>query len=374
MPNLKYIAFFNLEEKCKERSFYPAANTKVAYIIQALNNIGYSIEVYSPALAMGASRPKELVKFRENTLYLLKSRFFKNILLNKFAHGILKFKFFVELLFSIKQHDTVLVYHSLYYINWIRLIKRLKHINLITEVEEIYGDVTGSGIISKKELSYFKISDGYIFPTQLLDEKINVERKKSIIIYGTYAVSPIICGKFDDHRIHCVYAGTFDPRKGGAAAAVAVAEFLDNRYHVHILGFGSDDEKERLLKQIREVSKKTECKVTFDGCLSGDEYLSFIQKCDIGLSTQNPEAIFNASSFPSKILSYMANGLRVVTVRIPVIESSSVGEFVYYYNEQTPTSIANAILSVNIKQPSKSRVIIEQLNLDFIQQLSKMLK
>ena len=50
--------------------------------------------------------------------------------------------------------------------------------------------------------------------------------------------------------------------------------------------------------------------------------LKFIQKCQIGLCTQNIDAAFNTTSFPSKILSYMSNGLEVVGVNIAAIKNS----------------------------------------------------
>lgn len=46
----------------------------------------------------------------------------------------------------------------------------------------------------------------------------------------------------------------------------------------------------------------------------------------------------------------MANGLRVVSVRIPVVEESGIGKCVYYYDEQTPENIAKAIKSIDFQR------------------------
>ena len=108
--------------------------------------------------------------------------------------------------------------------------------------------------------------------------------------------------------------------------------------------------------------------------LSGEDYIRFIQSCDIGLSTQNPDAAFNATSFPSKVLSYLANGLRVVSIRIPAIEQSAVGSKLFYYEKQTPEEIAKAILAVNMNEQYDSRQLIADLAVDFEEKLSYLLE
>ena len=170
--------------------------------------------------------------------------------------------------------------------------------------------------------------------------------------------------KYSDDKIHVVYAGTFDPRKGGATAAAAT-EWLSEKYHIHILGFGSSNDTEHIKKVIQNTNEKSKATVTYDGLLSGEDYIQFLQKCQIGLSTQNPDADFNSTSFPSKILSYMANGLRVVTIRIPAIESSDVGQNLYYYDNQTPQDIAKAIMSVDLNDGYDGRVRIAELDKQF---------
>ena len=42
-------------------------------------------------------------------------------------------------------------------------------------------------------------------------------------------------------------------------------------------------------------------------------------------------------SFPSKIITYMANGLRVVSANIRSVKSSLVGEYLTYYDNNTLT-------------------------------------
>ena len=143
---------------------------------------------------------------------------------------------------------------------------------------------------------------------------------------------------------------------------------------MHIIGFGNSKDTKTVTDLISEISKKTEATITYDGLLSGEEYIQFLQKCDIGLSTQIPEAAYNETSFPSKILSYMANGLRVVSIRIKAIEISEVGQAVYYYEEPNPESIANAIISIDLNKPHDSRELIRRLDVNFTENIKKLLE
>ena len=45
---------------------------------------------------------------------------------------------------------------------------------------------------------------------------------------------------------------------------------------------------------------------------------------------------------------YLANGLRVLSVRIPAVENSAVGGILYYYDKQLPQEIANAIMDIDV--------------------------
>jgi ribonucleotide reductase alpha subunit len=240
---------------------------------------------------------------------------------------------------------------------------------IILEVEEIYDDVKPSKLWRYIEYKVFKVADKYIFPTELLNKKINNVNKPYVVVHGTYCVEEKRTQIQVGNDVHIVYAGTFDPIKGGAQAAAAAAEHLPQNYHVHIIGFGSEEQVRSVTNLVLEISKKTTARITYDGLLKDEEYIQFLQKSHVGLSTQTPDGEYNETSFPSKILSYMANGLRVVSVRIKVVKESAIGDAVYYYSEQTPRSIAEAIMSININDPYDSRALIEKLDKDFERKL-----
>lgn len=374
---VNYIGFYDLIENSHEnRNACLSATNKMNYISKVLNNLNYDVHFISPSWTTNKKfyKGKKIKIDKQNNLLLFSTIPWSTPIL-KLLSVIFSFSNLTYyLLFKIKKNEKLIAYHSRWLSLPLIIMKLLRpSVELILEVEEIYNDVSKSFFWKGMEYKLFKHADKYIFPTNLLNEKINVNNKPSIIIHGTYHVEDDRICKFNDGKIHVVYAGTFDPRKGGTLA-VAAAAHLPKNYHVHIIGYGSRDDTRMLLEKIDEISKKTEVTITYDGLLSGEEYIQFLQKCDIGLSTQIPEAAYNETSFPSKILSYMANGLRVVSIRIKAIEISEVGQAVFYYEEPTPEAIANAIISIDINELYDSRELIRKLDLNFAENLRKLLE
>ena len=379
---MKYFGYYADAERAKESNCTLAAVNKMSYIAGVIVSVDGKVEIISRATRKKVSQKNEIVKLNEKQTV----QYFANT-----PHGwkisrvlfrqIDRIRFIVWMLKNIKKNEKVLVYHSLGYMREIDLVHRIKKFKLILEVEEIYSDVTGNKYTRKKEVKFLQRADAYIFPTKLLNSEINPNGKPEVIIHGTYQVEIYgICKMAHKNlqndfkqKIHCVYAGTLDPRKGGAIAAAAAAEFLPSDYHIHILGFGSEKDIQQMKDLIAKNSSNERASVTYDGVLSGKDYIHFLQSCDIGLSTQDPNAAFNGTSFPSKILSYMANGLRVVSIRIPAIETSAVGDMVFYYDEQTPEEIAKAIMDIDFNDNYDSREYIRQLSNQFEKDMKKLL-
>lgn len=255
MSKIFYIGYYDTSGSLETRNYLLAATNKMTYIIFTLEKFYEKITVISHSGSRGKkSYPAQIKNLSPITklslLFTLGTGFILKRVLQRF---ILNIQLLYKLLFWIKKDDQVIVYHSLGYLALIALAKKIKKFRLILEVEEIYGDVLGSKKISEKELQFFSLADAYILPTELLNKKINIHNKPHAIIYETYQVEHSRKRLFNDGKIHCVYAGTFDPRKGGGMAA---AEYLDDRYHMHILGFGSEKDTQHLHKIIDEVSKK----------------------------------------------------------------------------------------------------------------------
>ena len=374
---LYYVGYYSCDLiRGEQRIVAPAAESKMEYIIQALSQTtDEAFEVVSPAQTSARCFFKGKKQEIQDRVFLKTFPSFnsKSKPLRVLGHFLTRLAFFVYLLVHIKREDHLLVYHSLAYMNTIKHIQKLKKCKLTIEVEELYSDVAGNTERRKKEIAYLQNAHSYIFVTDLLRNEVNT-KKECAISHGTYRALPDYGFRFDDDRIHVVYAGTFRKVKGGAYTAIEAARHLDDRYTLEVLGGGSEEENAAIEALIREVSQTTDCKIRYVGFKSGQDFNAYIQACHIGLSTPSADAAFNATSFPSKVLMYMSNGLRVVSVRIPAVETSEIGKYINYYDSQDPKAVADAIRAVALGTDYDSRKLLRDLHCTFVERLQMLLR
>lgn len=376
VKDLIYVGYYDCDSNAAEnRNYVLAARSKMDYVISAARRAGRSV------LVVSASQTFNRRGYRGRIVPLaagLRVRLFRTLpwggrvrrVLSRTQMGM---ALLAWLLINTGRDDEVLVYHSVAYSSVIQLAHRVRGFRLILEVEEVYANVSGNKADYRREMNLFRRADAFIFPTARMSRTVNPQGRRSAVAHGAYAIEAPQSSTFGDDRIHVVYAGTFDPRKGGAQTAIASAMCLDHRYHLHIIGSGNHDEVAAVRLRVDEVSSRVQCAVTFDGTKTGEEYARFLQACHIGLSTQRPDSSYCDTSFPSKILSYMANGLHVVSIRIPVVEESAVGDLVHYYEEDDGESVATAIMGVDLSAPYDSRARIRELDNHFVRELSRLL-
>ena len=383
---MKYIAFFDTTEyKAENRSVAPSASNVVRYMADVMSEF-INVEIISPSRTLNKSG---FYKGRKNdvakNITLIQPPTFgaDNKIMTLLAVIQVRVWLFLYLLIHVKRNEHFIVYHSLSYMNIIRFIKRMKNAKIIEEIREIYADVKqiseeNKVIIAKqreKEKNFFQIADKYIFPTDALNKLINIKSKPYILAPGIYRPERKLGDKLKDGFIHVVYAGTLRPEKGGAATAVEVAAYLPSLYYVHILGYGSDEAVEQIKMQIDNVMKtSSHAKVSYDGLLRGDEFSSFLQSCHIGLVTQDTSGVFNNTSFPSKILTYLVNDLEVISGRIEAVENSPVGIYLHYYDHQNPKCIAEAIQMIKTTNSVSNNIHMQKLDEQLRREISILLE
>lgn len=378
MCNIYYICNYCTFEYDNEKRQYPlSGTTKINSILDSLRLISKKIDIVSISMVHGdKAAGSHYDKIKENVyLKLFKSYGRKNFFIKLFDRIQLFICFIIYLFYHIKKEDIVIVYHSLAYTRVINILKKVIGFKLILEVEEIYSDVLGKDKYREVELKQIKLADAYMFPSYELATICNHSHKPYVVIHGTYDVQDRIVthNSVDGEYINIVYAGTLDFRKG-CIQTIKAGLYLSDRYRISILGTDRPKDFGFLTELINKVNNNGGAQVKLYNKMIGTEYNSFLQSCDIGMCTQDPCADFTMTSFPSKILSYLSNGLRVVTVDIPSVKNSDVADLLYFYKEQTPRAIAECIKNINFDEQYDSKYRLMELKKNFLVDINKLLK
>lgn len=377
---MKLVSFYDIEKhKAENRVYSPATASVIEYIALSLKSLGLDVEIISAAETKNKSGKYNFrTEITEQNIRLTQcsSKGHKSFLLR----GITKIKarlwLVIYLLRNTKNNEVVFFWDSPVLYESLILFKKIdrKNVKILYFASEIFQEVIHLNRIKRKmEWHLFSKADKLIVSTEMLNEKINPQKKPYLILNGSYKPTKIYTEKFDDELIHIVYAGVINNKKG-SSKAIEIAKHLTEEYHIHILGYGKDEDLEAMNKQINESNLTNRCKITYEGVFFGEEYNRFIQKCDIGLCPQNLNEKYNESSFPSKILSYMANGLRVVSVELKAVRLSDIGEYVYYSRTDNAIEFAEIIKNIKYEETYNSRKILADLDKKFRLGLEKMIK
>lgn len=372
---LKYIGFyndnnFNLHEN---RNTSLAVKNKMDYICSALTRNNLKVKIISPCWTnntKGFFKGKEYIKSNYITIKNFATFGSNNKVLQKINKFFIALQLLLYLIINTKRNEEILVYHSLALILPIKIAKKIKNLSLILEVEEIYSTVWKGTYDVDKEISYINMADKAIFASDQLQNYFKIN--KSVVVYGSYNYyDKKNFNKKLKKNIDIVYAGSIDKIKGGAKNSVLAMNYLPNKYRLHILGFGNNSDIEELKKLINYVNKEKgyEC-CRYYGSLDGEKYSEFLLNCDIGLNPQK-EGEYMDFAFPSKILSYLAHGLEVVSTRIKSVEQSKVASRITFSKNDNPQEIAKSVLSIKIGNQNNN--IVRKLDKKFVSDIYKLL-
>lgn len=368
-----YVAFY-AEPDDKKRRNNLAGVDKANYIIDTIADLGNPVTILSNAKSVekkGIRTEDKVINDKGVVLHTFTSWKKGNRLwdiLNA-AYGLMQLLIYI--LFNVKQSDTVIVYHSMGYRGLFALIRKVKRFHYILEVEELfqYFDANNSSY-KKKENKVFEEPDAFIFSNQIIEKEINRGKKDYVIVNGIYKNEIVKGYKRDNEKVKLVYAGSLEPQKG-IGIILEMAEYLTSKYELRIIGFGT--EKDLLI--VRDKIKKLLERgifVRYDGVKTGNEYKKYLQTCDIGLCIQNDSDEFNKYEFPSKILSYMTNGLNVITNDLIQVRTSEVGSYINIVISNNPKEIATYINHEKYKNVD-ARDVIDELDDKFHQEMKKIL-
>lgn len=372
-----YVCFYSEPELENKIISYPSVISKIDYVVESIKKLNKEVVILSIAPAKGGffGGYSKRIDRLESHIYL-RSVCSENKYLQKICYLRNSITILSFLLKNVKKKDAVIVYHSLYNRLWLRIYRKLVPERMILQIEDVFSELTENARKFRKyEWALFRKMKKCICVNDIIYEKLP-EVPKKIISYGSYKVLPDYPVVYRD-AIRLVYAGVIEQERRAAFLAADAMRHLSNNYELHILGFGNDENIDALEVLLRDVNEELgRTAVFYHGRLTGEEYWKFLQSCDIALSTHayTTESFASATyTFPSKVLTYLANGLRVVAQRLDVLERSAVAEYFRFYETPDPKQIADTIAAVDLQCEYDSRTVIAELDEKFVNDLKNLL-
>lgn len=377
---LKYVGFYDFSDsRNRGRNCCLAATNKMDYVCSAIVRAGYNVQIISPSWigerGNGKYEKQQTVKVDDDISVTFCPSWRTS---NKIA-GYIKIIFslnwlFLYLLFKARKNEKILVYHTSWLSIPIRMVNLFKRFKLVLEVEEIYGKVwKNKKLLNMMENGLIPSADYYILVSDLLAKILGISQ--SIILYGGYVY---IDKKANDTNknghINIVYAGSIDTTRNAAFNIVETVKYLNNNYIVNILGFGGEEQIQKLKQQILDMNntlKREAC--LYHGIKPEREFTKFLHSCQIGVNSQMVGDYFN-TAFPSKILTYLSHNLIVVSTPIKSVVESALSDMINFADSDSPEDIAKAIMAVDINHPYDSMARIKELDEKFVDDIGKLLK
>ena len=292
------------------------------------------------------------------------------------ANVFAQMQLFFYLLSLSSKGDTVFFYHERFYAPVFKVVRKLKRLNIICDIEELYTvHAQYAPKVIEKEKKYLRSFDKYIVATSELIHAVGIKGKPYVVCNGVYA--PIwVKEQTDNPYIQVLYAGTFDKTKGGVYSAISAFKYLDVKFRLEVCGWGSQEEESLVQSIIREINaEKGEEQIKYRGFVpnTSQEYRDLLLSSHIGLSTQNPTGDYNTTSFPSKIFEYMRYGLIVVSTPLKVVEALPIAQCITTIQSYSPEGIAEAIRKASCRTSQSQFYFLQEMHRIFLQKIRSLL-
>ena len=372
MRKLHYICYYYADEEKDEYLGHVAANVKVRYVANSAKEAGFDVTVFAlnktklrRAKANSTERDGVIVRH-------VASRGGGSFFVKIFNRLYWLWQVVTYFLTKVRKDDVVILYHSMNTTPLFAFLKKFKKCKVILEVEEIYA-CSAKGVLPyyRKEIKKIKKFEDFIFVNGYIPKDLGIDKKNYITLYGSYVVAK---GEKrpKDGIVRVLYAGAIETLNKGAFKAVEVAKFLPEHYIVHIIGSGEKQTVDDLTGKIDRMNAALKRKaVIYDGFLSGKALDDYMAACDIGLGTYRIKDKYSNYIFPSKLVSYMCRGLKVVTGRAECYESTPFADTWYFYDEFTGEAIAEAIVRAGGDgKEADSEAMIRNLHNGFVEKLA----
>ena len=215
---------------------------------------------------------------------------------------------------------------------------KAKKIAVITDVPGIYN----SGFLAKLNLFIISQFDEFIFLTEAMNDILNKNRKRYIVLEGIYA--PNTTSGKENERLwgnpntkKILYAGILD-EKYGVKNLIEAMKYLDKNIELFLYGDGDCVE---LIEKIQD----TDTRIHYYGVCDNSSIIDMEKKMDLLVNPRSKKELFTQYSFPSKTIEYMSTGTPVLMQRLPGMPKE-YEQYLYLYEGDSPEQLAKSIREV----------------------------
>lgn len=353
----------------------PSCKSYSGYIIDSLKSEGFIVKILSVASSQIHDSHYSSIKEDNqerciNFFSIAENNKRHRFLLNQL---LIYIQLFVYLIFKTCKNDKILIYHYKGPTKLISYLRRFLKRNYYFLIGEIFSVVFGDNNPNKvkKEIESLDNAQGYILSNDYMKDEIGRMINNKVVCYGPYRLSNYDVAGINN-PINIVYAGIISSTKvTDAFLAVETARYLTKDYRLYILGYGSAADIELLQSKIEEINREKGFGIaSYEGLLSGKEYLEFLSKCKYGLCTRVLSNDISKYCFPSKVLVYLSCDLIPVVPKLESIANSKVSDAILFVNgDLTPQNVADTIIHTNKERVGK--ITIESLDKAFRNDLKK---
>ena len=150
--------------------------------------------------------------------------------------------------------------------------------------------------------------------------------------------------------VHFLYSGSMDPTRGLDLLLAALEHLPKQGWHLDISGQGKlAEEVKRFVQEQRWRDR-----VTYHGPLPTEDYNALLAAVHVGMNCQRANDPISDVTFPSKVFTYLTAGLLVISSQGSAVKELC-GNACFYYDQETPQSLAAAMTTIMKNYPAESR-------------------
>lgn len=227
----------------------------------------------------------------------------------------------------------------------ILLLRPILKFKLVIEYEELCRDLgVKYKLHNMLEQLGAKIADGLIVSSNVILEKLKVSADitKVTVASGYIPNYNHISDECDLGRfskiLTLLYAGRLDEERG---IRKFVDTFVKTYYQARLLITGDGP----LKSYIQDIANRYDS-ITYLGILPEEEFDKVIELVDICVNPQPTGRKFTDSSFPSKVVNYLAHGKIVISTRVRSLINSPYKDMLIFYSDEKNDNLEKVLTYV----------------------------